>query len=137
MTSMMNPQLVREATVYAHIAAENAGDVEATLATFHRPRYVLPTGEVNGEEAVRQLVSGLIAAFPDFHFEIGSLRHNNDAVIVEGVMTGTHKADWAGLTATGRRMEVPLTCVFEFDRYDLVSEGVIFDFATLQRQLEL
>jgi ketosteroid isomerase-like protein len=82
----------REAVVRDHVAAENAGDVGATLTTFHRPRYnVLPMGVVSdGEEAVRQLVGGLINAFPDFHFEIGKLHHADDAVIVEGVMTGTH-----------------------------------------------
>lgn len=38
----------RETTVLAHIAAENAGDVEATIATFHYPRYnVLPMGAIS------------------------------------------------------------------------------------------
>ena len=34
----------REETVKQHIEAENRHDIEATIATFHRPRY-----EVNGE----------------------------------------------------------------------------------------
>src|SRR5215510_10878647 len=87
----------REAVVRAHVAAENAGDLDATIATFHRPRYnVLPMGAVSeGKEAVRQLVGGLVTAFPDFHFEIAKLHHADDAVILEGVMTGTHKGDWA------------------------------------------
>jgi ketosteroid isomerase-like protein len=58
----------REAIVRDHVAAANAGDIIATMATFHRPRYnVLPMGAVSeGEEAVRQLVGGLINAFPTF-----------------------------------------------------------------------
>jgi steroid delta-isomerase-like uncharacterized protein len=88
-----------------------------------------------GEEAVRQLVAGLLTAFPDFHFEIRKLHHADDAVILEGVMSGTHKADFAGIEARGRRMELPLACVFDFEDDRLINESVYFDFATLQRQL--
>jgi len=127
----------REEIVLGHVAAENAGDLDATIASFHRPRYnVLPIGAVSeGEEAVRQLVGGLVTAFPDFHFEIGKLHHADDAVIVEGMMTGTHKGDWAGMEANGRRMELPVACIFDFEDDRLINESVYFDFATLQRQL--
>jgi len=127
----------REAIVLAHVAAENAGDLDATLATFYRPRYnVLPMGAVSeGEAAVRQLVGGLVTAFPDFHFKIGKLHHADDAVIVEGIMTGTHKGNWAGMEARSRQMQLPVACVFDFEDDRLINESVYFDFATLQRQL--
>jgi steroid delta-isomerase-like uncharacterized protein len=89
----------------------------------------------DGEEAVRQLVGGLVAAFPDFHFEIGKLHHADEAVIVEGMVTGTHKGDWAGIPARGRRMELPIACIFDFEGDRLINESLYFDFATLQRQL--
>lgn len=128
---------LREATVLAHVSAENGGDVAGTIASFHRPRYhILPMGAVSeGEEAVRQLVTGLLTSFPDFHFEIVKLHHADDAVIAEGVMTGTHKADFAGLPAHGRQMQTPLVCIFDFEGDRLMNESVYFDFATLQRQL--
>ena len=127
----------REAVVRAHVAAENAGDVEAALKTFHRPRYhVLPMAAVSeGEEAVRQLVGGLLTAFPDFNVQIRKLHHADDAVILEGVMSGTHRSDFAGIEARGFRMEVPLACVFDFEGAGLINESVYFDFATLQNQL--
>lgn len=127
----------REAIVRAHAAAENAGDLDATIASFHRPRYnVPPMGVISeGEEAVRQLVGGMVGAFPDFHFEIGRWHHADDAVIVEGVMTGTHKGHFAGIEPRGHRMEVPVVCIFDFEDDRLVNESVYFDFATIQRQL--
>ena len=81
----------REAVVRAHVAAENAGDLDATVASFHRPRYhVLSMGMIcEGEAAVRELIGGLVGAFPDFHFEISKWHHADDAVIVEGVMRAT------------------------------------------------
>jgi len=127
----------REAAVRKHVSAENSGDVEATIATFHSPRYnVVAMGAISeGEGPVRQLLEGLMEAFPDFHFELGRLHHADDAVIIEGVMSGTQRGDWAGIKSQGRRMQVEVACVFDFDGDRLVNESVYFDFATLQRQL--
>jgi steroid delta-isomerase-like uncharacterized protein len=128
---------VREATVRRHIQAENDGDVEAVLATFHHPRYhVVPAGEITeGESPVRDLMSGLLRSFPDFHFEIHVLHHADRAVILEGTMSGTQRGPWAGLEPQGQRMNVRMACVFEFDGERLMNETVYFDFATAQRQL--
>jgi hypothetical protein len=29
-------------------------------------------------------------------------------------MSDTHKGDWAGIEAGGRRMELPVVCIFDF-----------------------
>ena len=62
----------REAVIRAHADAENRQDVEATLMTFHRPRYeVVPLGEpIDGAANVRELLKGLLEGFPDFHAAI-------------------------------------------------------------------
>lgn len=127
----------REAIVTKHIDAENSGNLDLLIEAFHRPHYdVVPMGAVfDGEAAVRDLVGGLVAAFPDFHFRAEKLHHAESAVIVQGHMTGTHRTDWAGILASGRRMDVAVACVFDFDADRLVNETVYFDFATLQRQL--
>ncbi len=128
----------REAVVNAHIVAENAGNIDATIATFHHPRYnVVPMGAISdGEAAVRELIGGLVHSFPDFHVETRRLHHADEAVIIEAVITGTQKADWAGIATQGKRMEVPIVCVFDFENAKLVNESVYFDFATLERQLK-
>ena len=127
----------REAVVQRHIAAENVGDLDATIASFRSPRYdVVPMGAASeGEAAVRELVRGLLGGFPDFHFEPTKLHHAEAAVIVEARMTGTHRGVWAGLQPHGRRMDLRVACVFDFDGDGLVNETVYFDFGTLQRQL--
>ena len=120
-----------------HIEAENSGDLDAMIASFHRPRYhVVPMGSVSdGEEAVRVLIAGLVGGFPDFHFAPIVTRHSDDAVIVEARMTGTHRGEWAGLKPCGRRMDIRVACVFDFEGDRLLNETVYFDLATLQRQL--
>lgn len=135
--SMSSVREQREAIVQRHIAAENAGDVDGTVATFDRPRYnVVPMAAIcEGADAVRMLVGGLVAAFPDFRFRVARIHHGEDAVIVEGTMTGTQAGDWAAIPSSGAAMEVPAVCIFDFEGTRLMNETVYFDYATLQRQL--
>ena len=128
----------REAIVQEHIAAENAHDVPRAIATFHRPRYdVAPLGVINdGAASVDELLSGVFAGFPDFHVDVLKLHHADEAVIVEFRMTGTHRAPWGGLEPKGRRMDLRLVGIFDFEDDRLMCEQVYFDMATLARQLE-
>jgi len=127
----------REAVIRAHAHAENRHDVEATLKTFHKPRYeVVPLGEpVDGAANVRDLLKGLMEGFPDFHAEIERLHHSDNVVAAEVRMRGTHRGPWAGVPPTGRRIDVPTMCLFEFESDKLLCEKVYFDMATLLRQL--
>jgi steroid delta-isomerase-like uncharacterized protein len=127
----------REATVLEHVDAENRHDVAASVGTFHMPRYqVFPMGIIHdGKQAVEELLSGVFSGFPDFKVHIDKTHHSEDAVILEVRMTGTHLGDWAGIKATGRSMDVPVACIFEFNEDKLLCEKVYFDMATLVNQL--
>jgi steroid delta-isomerase-like uncharacterized protein len=129
----------RESIVRKHINAENLHDVDGVIASFHYPRYdVAPLGEVNdGEVAVRNLITDLITGFPDFHFEPLVFHHADNAVVVEGKMTGTHMGSWVRLAPTGHSIDVRAICVFEFENDRLMCEKVYFDFATIMRQLRV
>ena len=125
----------REAIVAEHLAAENRHDVEATIATFHHARYDVNGQISDGETAVRDLLQELMAGFPDFQAEPRRLRHTDDAVIGEARVTGTHDGPFAGIPATGRRVDYPLVGIFEFEDDRLVCEKVYFDSGTILRQL--
>src|SRR3984957_171066 len=71
-TASMSSLLERRAAIVReHIAAEKAHDISRIIATFDRPRYELaPFCSVSdGEQAVRDLLTGLFATFPDFDIE--------------------------------------------------------------------
>jgi steroid delta-isomerase-like uncharacterized protein len=125
----------REAIVNQHADAENRHDVEATIATFHDPRYEVNGQPSDGAEAVRELLQGLMDGFPDFHIDMGKMRHADDAVFGEGLITGTHDGEFAGIPPTGRRVEFPVVAIFEFDGDRLLCEKAYFDMATVLTQI--
>jgi hypothetical protein len=128
----------REAIVNAHIEAEAVThSPAATVATFRHPRYEIPAlaPVVDGAEAVNGLITGLLAAFPDFYLNKLALHHADDSVIVEARFGGTHRGVWAGLQPTDKKMEVQAALIFVFEGTDLVCEKVYFDHATVLRQL--
>jgi steroid delta-isomerase-like uncharacterized protein len=129
----------REAVVRRHMEAENVHDFETVMRTFARPRYeIIPTGQVHdGDAAVRQYFRDTRSAFPDQRNELISLRHADDAVVVEFWLLGTHRGPLAGVAPTGKSFRVRMTALFLFEGAGdgIVCERVYFDAATLLRQL--
>ena len=60
--------------------------------------------------------------FPDFWAEILNLRHLDDGILVEGLITGTHDGEWVGIPPTGRRISIRVVSIFEFDEDRLMCE---------------
>jgi predicted ester cyclase len=61
---------------------------------------------------------------------------SDEAIIVEVTFSGTHKNQWSGIPATGRRVQFPLCAILPFDENDrLAGERFYFDSALMLRQL--
>ena len=127
----------REAIVREHMDSENRLDFDATMRTFHHPRYeLIATGDVyDGEGQVARYWEESRIAFPDQRNELVELHHSDDAVIVEFDLLGTHKGSFRGLPPTGRAFKCRMAALFVFDEDRLVAERVYFDAGTIQRQL--
>jgi steroid delta-isomerase-like uncharacterized protein len=127
----------RQAVLDAHSAAETAHDLDAVIATFHRPRYeIVPTGEVfDGEDAVRRYHGENFAAIPDFTVEAIAAHHGDDAVAEEAWVSGTHLGTSHGLPPTGRFVRFRVCGIFVFDEDRLVCERVYYDLLTVLRGL--
>ena len=127
----------REALVVEHMETENRHEYDATIGTFHHPRYELVgTGEVyDGPEEVARYFRETRTAFPDQRNELIALHHCDDAVIVEANLYGTHRGPLRGLPPTGRAFEMRFCAVFVFEDERLVCERVYFDSSTILRQL--
>ena len=127
----------REEIVRRHMESENVHDFDVTMDTFRHPRYeIIATGAVHdGEAAVREYFKESRTAFPDQRNELISLRHADDAVIVEFWLLGTHRGPLLGIAPTGREFRCQMTAFFVFAGDGLVCERVYFDAATILRQL--
>jgi steroid delta-isomerase-like uncharacterized protein len=127
----------REALVRRHMEAENVHDFDAVIETFGHPRYeLIATDRVHdGEAEVREYFRQTRSVFPDQRNELISLRHADDAVIVEFWLLGTHEGRLGALEPTGRAFRVQMTAFFIFDGPDLVCERVYFDSGSILAQL--
>jgi predicted ester cyclase len=74
---------------------------------------------VNGERiTLADYVEGLravVRAFPDYRWELRHLMVDGDVVAAHFLDTGTHRGEWLGVAATGRRVN---TQEFAFYRWD-------------------
>ncbi len=137
MTIDAGPRAAREELVRAHMADENTLDFGKVLATFPHPHYeIIPTGAIfDGRVTVENYYRESRGAFPDQRNELISLRHADDAVIVEFWLRGTHLGALGHVPPTGRAFEVRMTAFFIFEDDRLVCERVYFDAMTMLRQL--
>jgi steroid delta-isomerase-like uncharacterized protein len=125
-----------------HFAAENAHDVEATLATYTDDivwdDITHPDSPFRGKDQVGRVYGGIIDAIPDV--TLTSVRRFGSAdgsyVLDESILTGHVEGQWAGVDGGGAAVEIRLLHVFEI-RDGLISyENAWFDSAAVHRQVE-
>ena len=119
--------------------AENEHDYDTVLGTFAHPRYeLMATGQVfDGEDEVRHYFAASRSAFPDQRNELVSLRHADDAVVVELDLLGTHTGPLRGVAPTGRTFRSRMAALFIFEEGGdgIFCERVYFDSGDILRQL--
>lgn len=122
-----------------HMASENQGRFDDTLASFTHPRYeLIGTGQVyDGAEQVKEYYARSRAVFPDQRNEVRSLLNAQDTVVVEFDLLGTHLGSLTGEEPTGRSFRCSMVALFEFEPggEGIVCERVYFDSETIYGQL--
>lgn len=110
-----NEQIIR--TLYA-VAEATSKDTDKFVSLFSDDGYFydVPGGHKYYGKDIGLPVDVMVSAFPDMHREIYKLYVNEDVVIVELALQGTHKGNFpmAGgvLAPTGQRMDAPCCDVF-------------------------
>jgi steroid delta-isomerase-like uncharacterized protein len=61
-----------------------------------------PETDTRGAQGYRKYYAGLRTAFPDIHFTIEDQIAEGDRVVTRWTARGTHRAEYAGIPATGR-----------------------------------
>ncbi|OBI72448.1 nuclear transport factor 2 family protein [Mycobacterium asiaticum] len=127
MNSVAGLRRLREELVLRHVAAENACDIDAAMATFTHPRYeIIPTGMVfDGEDAVRAMLLNQWAQPPKLQFAAEAIFHGDRGLVVE---TRT--------TSPGTSIDMLSMNLFGFDGPNLILERCYFDRMLVTAQLD-
>jgi steroid delta-isomerase-like uncharacterized protein len=124
-----------------HFAAENAHDVEGTLATYTDDivwdDVTHPLSPVHGKEAVGAVYSDIIDAIPDVNFVSVRRFTSEDGrwVVDESNVTGHVHGEWAGIEGGGAPVEVRILHLFRLRDGLIEYENTWFDSAAISRQV--
>lgn len=127
----------RDAVLRRLLDAQNARDIDGSLACFAHPRYELIGNNrvYDGADDVRRYYEMTRRYFPDLHFEVIDVHHADDTVVCELWMSGTHLGSGPEFEATGRHFRCRTAVVFVFDGEQLVCARAYYDTGTIARQL--
>ena len=90
-----------------------------------------------GSEALREHIRGWLAAFPDLTWEIQASVADGERVATLAVARGTHKGDWQGVPATGRRVVIQCAVVHRVRNGRIVEDWVVTEGLGVFQQLGL
>jgi predicted ester cyclase len=114
----------------------NARDVAGGRELFAPDaRVVTATGRVLNLYGLGQLLLDRSSAFPDMKVRIERWVLDGDVVVTEEVLEGTHDGEFAGLSPTGRRVELRMCHVTRVVDGRIVERIAYHDTAGILRQL--
>jgi len=90
-------------------------DVLSESIMWHNPG--LPGGVAHGRGEVVEYIREIQAAFPDLRFAVVEMLAEDDVVMIEITLAGTHEGEFQGIPPTGREVEIQ-----GMEKY-LVSDG--------------
>ncbi len=94
-----------------------------------------PDEEIRGPENIKQFYSELHKAFPDIHFKIIDQVAEDNKVVTHWSATGTHKADYKGIPATGNKISFTAMDIDKISDGKFVECWTNTDDLTLMQQL--
>lgn len=97
----------------------------------------LPGGEVHSREEWKKYFDKIQAAFPDYEVQTIAEITAADMAMHEVKITGTHQAEFKGLPATGREVEVHAMGKYLIEEGEIVEIHHFYDTAELQAELGL
>jgi steroid delta-isomerase-like uncharacterized protein len=124
-----------------HFAAENAHDVEATLATYTDDivwdDVTHPDSPFHGKDAVAGVYSSIIDAIPDVKLETVRRFNSGDGRYVadESILTGHVEGSWVGVDGGGAPVTTRILHVFEIRDGLIAYENTWFDSEPVRRQI--
>lgn len=92
-------------------------------------------GQGPGLEGVKDVLRGMRSAFPDIDFSIEEQVCEGDKVVSRFEWTGTHKAEFMGVPATGRQVRVWGVVIDRLEAGRIKDTRILMDALGLMMQL--
>lgn len=109
-----------------------AAEILAADVVMHHPSSPVP---IVGMEAVKGMLSGFRAGFPDLHIEVLDAFGEGDKAVVRWQMTGTNTAPLFGSPVTGKAVVVAGISIVRAAGGVIVEDWVAEDTAGMLRQM--
>ena len=91
--------------------------------------------EVRGAEAEKQLITMVLAAFPDIHFTIEELIAEGAMVAGRYTLRGTHQGEWLGIPPTNKAIALTITEFYRIADGKIAEQWVLIDALGMLQQL--
>ncbi len=121
--------------------AVNTGDMELISKTIDeiaepdvRIRTPLPV-HATGAEALKQVWSILLQAFPDLHVTVEDVIAEGDKIVTRNTVTGTQQGDFMGRPPTGTSVAYNEIFIFRFAAGRVAETWGVVDSLSVMRQL--
>ncbi|HKC22156.1 MAG TPA: ester cyclase [Gaiellaceae bacterium] len=101
-----------------HSIAEDNRDLPGLISTLTEDCVyeLVQTGRRwEGHDGAARFYTGLLAAFPDIHFDLSGIVIGPQGVYEEADVSGTHEADWLGFPPSGERLTWQVGILFPWD----------------------
>lgn len=117
----------------AELISKTIDEVVEPDVLFHAP---VPTG-VTGVQALKQVWTMLLRAFPDLHVAVEDVITEGDKIVSRNTVTGTHQGEFMGLPPTGRSVSYNEIFIFRFASGRIAEIWGVVDALSQMKQLGL
>ena len=109
-----------------HSIAEDERDLPGLISTL-TPDCVYELAQTGhrweGHDGAARFYTELLSAFPDIHFDLTDIDIGPQGVCEEAHVTGTHRAEWLGVPASGQQLGWKVVIFFPWDREQRLFRG--------------
>ena len=92
-------------------------------------------GQQQGREGLKAVLASLRTAFPDIHWTIHEMVSEGEKVVSRFHWTGTHRAPFLGIPATGKSVRVSGVVIDRLEQGCMADSRILMDTLALMQQL--
>jgi steroid delta-isomerase-like uncharacterized protein len=96
---------------------------------------ILAEPALRGPQAMKEHVSGWLMSFPDLRFNIEQMIAEQDRVVSQLVMEGTHQGPWMGISPTRKRVQIRMITIHRITNGKIAEDWVLVESLGFFQQL--